>query len=162
MPKIIINGQTIFFPDVNQSPNWAPSVIQFAQATEDAFNSVANSYDISTQKQTMGNAFKMQDTSGVALNDLLFPKTSVASFIIYYTITKSITDPSIYTESENGKIDVRINSSGVYEMTRDASGDASITFRIDDSTGQVYIINNKTYITGDVVVFYRATVIPLT
>jgi hypothetical protein len=152
-----IAGQTISFPEVNQSPNWAPSVIRFAKATETALNASFGGYDKASQTQVLNDSFKTPNLIGLALNSLIFKTSEVSSYVIYYTVTRDTTVPTTEVKSEEGKIEGLTGL--VYQYTRDASGDANVDFRFDDSTGQLYILNNLAYTTGVVTVTYRASAI---
>jgi hypothetical protein len=47
--QITIQGTVIDFPSSGQSPNWAPAIIEFAQAVEQALSGVVGPYDVSPQ-----------------------------------------------------------------------------------------------------------------
>jgi len=128
---ITIQGTPIEFPSTGESPNWAPSVIEFAQATEQALLSAVGPYDIPQQVFTLSSNVN----TNLSITNLSFPTTVVRSaFINYSVIRLSSTETPL---SESGEIYVVYDGSD-WRITRDYVGDAGCTFDIT-STGQVRI-----------------------
>jgi hypothetical protein len=126
---ITIQGTPIEFPSSGESPNWAPAVIEFAQATEQALLSAVGPYDIAPQ------VFNLISDVNTNLNitDLNFPTSAVRAGYIKYAVVRIGSS----TVSEAGNITVVYDGSA-WTLTRDYVGDADCTFNIT-STGQVQI-----------------------
>jgi len=123
---ITIQGTPIEFPSTGESPNWAPAVIEFAQATEEALNAAVGPADISPKIFTLSS----NTTVGfIPVTELEFSTSVVrAGFITYAVIRKSDTT----TVTEAGNIVVVYNGS-TWELTRDYVGDAGCEFDITPS-----------------------------
>jgi|GEM_PF-2279533 hypothetical protein len=140
MPRIIIKGTEIQFPNSAASPNWAPSVIEAVEALADAVNSVTATYDVPPQAQ---NIDANNSSTNVDLNNLSFPSSDVRAATIYYTVYRK-TDPSgppdAQEVSEAGTLEICFNASRPitekWEMVRSFQGDAKISFDITDN-GQI-------------------------
>lgn len=133
MPQLNIQGTIINFPDSGESPNWAPAVIQFAQAVEEALSAVAGPFDVSPQIFVMtSNA-----NSNVSLPNLAFPTSSVRGAFIRYSVFRTT---SLNTVSESGNMIVTYNPDGPignkWEIIREYVGNAQVTFSITD-VGQI-------------------------
>lgn len=138
MPSINIQGTIIEFPDSGQSPNWAPPLIEFAQAVEQALSSVAGPFDIPPQIYVMVSNVN----SNVNIPNLSFPTSNVRSAFIRYAVYRQTDNPNPAdtTLAEGGSMQVTYNPNGPvgnkWEISRDYTGDAQITFNITD-VGQV-------------------------
>lgn len=135
---ITIQGTPIEFPSTGESPNWAPAVIEFAQATEDALNAAVGLADIPPTVIPLPNT-----TVGfIPVTDLEFSNSIVrAGYITYAIIRKSTTT----TLTEAGNIVVVYNGS-VWTLTRDYVGDADCQF--DITSGGNITINIPNAISG--------------
>lgn len=130
---ITIKGTPIEFPSTGESPNWAPAVIEFAQATEQAFLSVVGPYDI---PQTVFSLASSVNTD-TEVQGLSFPTAAVRAAFIKYAVVRVGTT----TVSEVGNMMVVYDNSTWSVLSRDYVGDADCTFDIT-SVGQVRISTN--------------------
>lgn len=131
---ITIQGTPIEFPSSAASPNWAPGIIEFAQAVETTLSGVVGQFDVAPQVYT-GDA--SNPGTNVDLPNLTFANSSVRSATIQYSVYRTTTTED---RAEAGTLQAVYNpNNGVglkWEMTRDYVGDGAITFNITD-TGQV-------------------------
>lgn len=141
---ITIKGTPIEFPSSGESPNWAPAVLDFAQAVEEAIASSIGPYDIPNRTFTLTN----NSYTNEPITDLSFPTSSVRAASIKYSVTR-IT--STVTKVESGNIIVVYDGTD-WELARDYVGDANCIFDIT-SSGQIRITTTAltgTYTTGKV------------
>lgn len=131
--QINIQGTLIDFPSSGQSPNWAPAIIEFAQAVEQALSSVVGPYDVPPQVIDIQN--------GVSNSDILalsFATSVVRSFQIRYSIYRESSVPSELEAEAGGMLAVYDGSS--WELQRDyvsnKNTSPSVTFAIS-ATGQI-------------------------
>lgn len=133
---IVIGGTTINLPISGSAPNWAPAIIEFAQAVQDALNGLAGPFDVSPQIFVMTSNVN----TNVSLPNLSFPTSTVRGAFIRYTVFRSTTGGGATTVSEAGNMYVTYNptntAGSLWEMSRDYVGDANVTFTITD-VGQV-------------------------
>jgi hypothetical protein len=138
MPQIVVQNQIIQFPDSATSPNWAPPVIQFAQAVANALSLLVGSADVFPQNFTI-DAFN--GVTNQAIPNLLFSTAAVRGAIIRYTVFRST---STTTVAEAGQILIVYNpanpTNNKWEIQREYTGNANTTFSITD-TGQVQFSN---------------------
>jgi hypothetical protein len=146
---ITIQGTPIEFPSSGESPNWAPAVIEFAQAVENAILSAVGPYDIAPQVFNLVSA----SAPDVEITDLNFPISAVRSAYIKYSIYRTT---SLETVSEVGNIicvyDASKSVNNKWTVSRDYVGDAKCSFKITDD-GQVEITTDPltgTYVSGKV------------
>lgn len=143
MPTITIQGIPIEFPNSGTSPNWAPAVIEFAEAVEAALSSVVGAFDISTQTFDFDAS---NPGSNLNIPNLSFPTDEVRSATINYAVHR-LTDTVEVTEA--GQITVVFNNSNAvsskWEITQEFAADASVSFAITD-VGQLQL--TTTAITG--------------
>jgi len=129
---ITVGSQVIDFPSSAQSPQWSEGVIQFAEATADAINSVVGPFDVPPQVYNLGSF--VPNTNIPALN---FPTTSVRAAFIRYTVFRTTTTTTAY---ESGEIMIVYSPANPvnnkWEFSRSAIGDAKIDLSITD-TGQI-------------------------
>lgn len=135
MPTIVIQGTEIDFPNSGGSPNWAPAVIEFAQAVEDAIASAIGEFDVPTQ---VLNIDASNPASDVDITALAFSINDVRGADIFYSVFRE-TDSTSAVES--GHLTIVYNPDGAvsnkWEITREYSGPgAEISFDVTD-TGQV-------------------------
>lgn len=129
--KLNIQNKIIVFPTSGQSPNWAPAVVEFAQAVEDALNVAVGTYDVGAQ---VVDVSAYNGVSNVDVDALNFPPAAVRSANIYYAISRST---SLEEGYETGNIQAIYNNSlGQWELSTDYTGSAGITFNITN-IGQV-------------------------
>lgn len=131
--QINIQGTIIEFPSSGASPNWAPAVIQFAQAVESALSAVVGPFDIPPQIYVMtSNA-----NTNVSVPNLSFPTSNVRGAFIRYSVFRTTSGTTV---SESGTITTTYNPDGTvgnkWQITREYVGDAQVTFNITD-VGQV-------------------------
>lgn len=132
---ITILGTTIEFPESGQSPDWAPAVIDFALAVEAALNAAGiGGFDVPPQLVPID-----ADNPGtnININPLAFPTSAVRAAFIRYTVFRTTNTNTVY---EMGTLNVVYSPANPvgnkWEITREYTGDAKITFTITD-TGQV-------------------------
>lgn len=143
MPTIQISGSPIQFPDDGNSPDWAPPIIAFAEATAEALSGVVGIADVAPQVFVID---PYNPGSNIPLPGLSFSTTIVRGAFIPYAIDRATTTQEV---SEVGELSIVYNSTNStgfkWTMTRTANGDASVTFAISDQ-GQVSI--STTALTG--------------
>lgn len=145
MPVINIQGSIINFPDSAQSPNWAPPIIQFAEAVAQALSTIVGPYDVSPQIYTMVSNVN----TNVALPSLTFSTTFVRGAIITYTVYRNTTGIGAQTLAEVGTLEIVYNPNGPtnnkWEISDEHTGMSGVTFSVTDQ-GQVQF--SSTDITG--------------
>jgi hypothetical protein len=143
MPILNIAGVVIDFPNTSQAPNWAPAVIQFAEAVTNALSLLVGAYDVVPQQFILDSVPNAVNT---AITNLSFSTTQVRSALVSYAIYRNT---NTITVSEAGQLTVVYNeSAGVglkWQMLRESDSDAQVIFSIDDD-GQIYI--NTTALAG--------------
>lgn len=82
MPTIVIQNTPIEFPNSGSSPNWAPAVIEFAQAVEEALSAAVGDYDVSPQVYTLIN----NANTDLEVPNLTFSITEVRSATIEFSV----------------------------------------------------------------------------
>lgn len=138
---LIIGGQVIAFPSSAQDPNWAPAVIQFAQAVTDALQGVAGSFDVPPQIFTLD---PYNPGTNVNIPLLNFPVSNVRSAIVYYSLLRSTTTTTVGDAGTLQLLYNPINMTGSkWEVVRIGTedGGAGITFTVTDA-GQVQFSTN--------------------
>ena len=137
---INIKGTPIEFPSTGESPNWAPAVIEFAQAVENAILSAVGPYDIPAQVFNLTS----DTNTNLDVTDLNFPTSAVRSAYIKYSVIRIGSS----TVTEAGNIMTVYNGSS-WLLTRDYVGDAGCEFNIT-SSGQVQITTSTLsgYVSG--------------
>lgn len=134
MPKITIQGTVINFPDSGASPNWAPAVVEFAEAVSAALGSVTGSYDVPPQVLQLPNEIN----TNISIPRLSFPSTEVRSVVVTYAIYRKSTDT---IEVEAGELEFVFNSdSNQWLMNREGVGTdvVNASFHVTGS-GQVQL-----------------------
>lgn len=130
---IVIQGTTIEFPSSAESPNWAPALIAFALAVQNALSSVAGPFDVPPQVYTM----VANSNTDVSLPDLAFPTSQVRGAFIRYTVFRTTDSTTVY---EIGELQIVYNPVGPvgnkWEISRSFTGNGNLTFSVLD-TGQV-------------------------
>jgi len=135
MPIITILGTPVEFPNTGSSPNWAPSVIQFAELVELALQSAVGDFDVPPQVLTLQNNVN----SNLDIPNLNFSTQEVRSANITYSVYRE-TDTS--TSWSEGELNVMYNDDlGDWAVQREENvGNITteVTFNIT-STGQLQI-----------------------
>jgi len=134
MPKIDIRGTIIDFPNTGTAPDWSKTIIQFAQAVEEALKVATGKYDVSAQTLDISASNPISNQDIAALS---FPVSEVQSVKIYYSVYR---ETNVSKITEEGEINLVYNPDNPvnkkWEMTREFQGDAKISFNVLDS-GQV-------------------------
>jgi len=131
---IQIQNRTIVFPESGASPNWAPAMVEFAQAVEDALATVTGGFDVAPQLQSIDSSNPGVD---VDITALTFSPLDVVKATIEYAVFRSTTTSQV---AEGGILEIVYNSTNPatnkWEITRDFAGDGQISFSITDA-GQI-------------------------
>lgn len=104
MPKIIIDTTVIDFPQSGTDANWAPAVVEFAEAVEASLAKIGTAYDKAPRIELLPET---SNGSTITLKDSYFPKEFVRSFIFNY---------SVYRRSDNSLVIPLDNSMTVVEQ----------------------------------------------
>lgn len=80
--RLVVGSQVIEFPSSGQDANYAPAIIQFAQAVTDQLAAISSQFDISPRVQVLSS----NANSGLAVDSCVFPSGSVRSFTFTYAI----------------------------------------------------------------------------
>lgn len=132
---ITIQGTDIQFPTSGESPDWSQPIVDFAEAVESALTGVSGAYDVSPQVMNI-DAYNPTG-SAIDITNLSFSTTEVLSATITISVYR---DTTTTTSTETSVLNIVYNATNgtgqKWEMTREATGDASITFSITDA-GQV-------------------------
>lgn len=127
---ITIQNRVIRFPTSAESPNWAPAIVQFAEAVEDALNSIAGQFDVPPQVFNID----LYNGVGTQIPALEFPPSDVIHAKIQYSVLRT-TDSAIATEG--GTIEIFYNEAKTvgnkWELVVTREGDALIDFSISSS-----------------------------
>ena len=112
--SVIINikGTQITFPTSGESPDWAPAVVEFAQAVENAILSAVGVYDVPPQAVELTS-----DNTTLDITNLNFPTSAVRSAYIKYSLI-FFDSLSNCISSETGNIIV-YNDETQWLLTRD-------------------------------------------
>lgn len=132
---VTIGGTPIAFPTSGQEQNWAPAVVEFAQAVEAALSGVSGAFDVAPQILVIDSY-----NPGVAIDipNLAFPTSQVQAARIEIVTYRTTSTSSAYSKHN---IDVVYNPdnpvNSKWEIAQDLVGDGLITFSISD-VGQVH------------------------
>lgn len=133
MPQLIINSQVIDFPDSANSPNWAPAVIQFAEAVQDALAIAVGTYDVSPQAFTI-NAYN--PGTNIDIPNLSFPITNVRAVFVRYAVYRTTDTNTAY---EAGDLIAMYNPGNpvtqkwAVSVGNKTGGDGQLTFNVTDN-----------------------------
>jgi len=160
MPRIIIKGTAIDFPNSGSAPDWSPAVIEAIVALTDAVNSISSSYDVTPQAQNIdANNFSIN----IELDNLSFPSLNVRAAMIFYSAHRATTDSGPLdgqSVNEEGTLEILYNDSNPigqkWTMTRNGQGDAQIEFSITDLGQITFSTTALTGINHTGIVTYRA------
>lgn len=92
MPKIIIDTTVIDFPESGTDANWAPAVVEFAQAVENSLSKIGTAYDKAPRIEPLPSS---TNGSSITLKDSYFPKEFVRSFILNYAIYRKTSTTTV-------------------------------------------------------------------
>lgn len=136
MSKTITVGSTVIdFPTSGTPENWAPAIVEFADAVSGAINQFAGPFDIPPQVLNIDSA--NPGLPNTDIGPLNFPVTSVRSVFIRYAIFRQTTTSSAYETGTIMAVYSPDNPIGnKWDFTQDFAGDGKISFNITDS-GQV-------------------------
>ncbi len=133
MPDITIQGTVIQFPNTSASPNWAPAIIQFAQAVEGALSGIVGSFDVAPQAM---NIDAYNPGTDIQINSLNFPTSDVRAAFIRYSVFRTTDTNTAY---EAGELLICYSPSNPvnnkWDVAQRRLGDGLITFNVSD-TGQ--------------------------
>lgn len=128
--KITIQNKIINFPDSAESPNWAPAMVAFAKAVEDALALFSSPYDVAPQSQVI-DAYN--PGTDISITNLLFPPTKVYFVEVAYSVYRTT---SVTTVVEGGKLilqyDASRPSTKKWDVAQHRQGDAGMTFTCSD------------------------------
>lgn len=133
MPTLTINGQVIEFPESAESPNWAPAIIQFAQAVEGGLAIAIGTFDIAPQAFTI-DAYN--SATNVDITNLSFPIANVRAVFIRYSVYRTTDAATAY---EAGDMIAMYNPNNPptqkWALSRGnrTGGDGQITFNVTDN-----------------------------
>lgn len=132
--SITIQGNVIEFPSSGESPNWAPALIEFAQAVEAALSGLAGAFDVPPQILSID---AQNPGTSIDIPALSFPVTDVRGVSVDYSVYRTTSSDTAY---EFGTLKLIYNGNGSvgekWEFSRDAVGDGKISFYVTDA-GQV-------------------------
>lgn len=128
-----MQGTPISIPDSGQSPNWSAGVIEAFQAIAAALAQFTGAFDVPPQVFTLTSNVN----TNIDLPNLAFPTSVVRGAEISYTVFRTT---STTTVAEEGSLQVIYNPDNSignkWEISRDYTGDAKVTFNITD-VGQI-------------------------
>jgi len=131
---VTIQGTEIEFPTSGESPNWAPAIVEFAQAVEAAINSSLGDFDVFPQTFILSN----NANTNLDIPNLNFPIAEVRSAFIRYAAYRSTNTNSSF---DSGEMVVTYDSlSATWYLERESFGnsDTDISFDITPA-GQIRI-----------------------
>jgi len=133
---ITIQGTPISFPQSGSSPDWAPAIVQFAQAVEQALSSTTGPYDVSPQSFDISSL--NPGSPNVDIPNLAFSTSAVRAAWVKYTVFRTADSPTSVAYEQGNILVVYNSSSGTWEISQDLVGDAQVSFNITNS-GQIQI-----------------------
>jgi len=135
--NITIQNKVIRFPESAESPNWAPALVEFAEAVEAALGSIAGPFDIAPQVFNID----LYNGTGTDITELLFPPSNVSKVDILYSVVRTTTTSAAV---EGGHIELLYDQTkpvNNWDMEISKQGDALISFSISNS-GQLSFITD--------------------
>jgi len=135
--NITIQNKVIRFPESAESPNWAPALVEFAEAVEAALGSIAGPFDIAPQVFNID----LYNGTGIDITELLFPPSNVSKVDILYSVVRTTTTSAAV---EGGHIELLYDQTkpvNNWDMEISKQGDALISFSISNS-GQLSFITD--------------------
>lgn len=135
--EITIQNRVIEFPESAEDPNWAPALVEFAQAVEAAIATITGSFDVAPQ---VFNIDAFNTTTNQDIPALNFPNTDVRSATIQYAVIRTTDAPDASAVYEGGTIELLYDPSKTvgskWDLVNEHQGDAKIAFSITDA-GQI-------------------------
>lgn len=140
---VTIQGTEIEFPTSGESPNWAPAVVEFAQAVEEALDASLGDFDVFPQ------TFILTQNANTNLNipNLNFPIEEVRSAFIKYAVYRSTASNSSFDSGEMVIIYDSLSSTWYLQRESVGNSDTDIIFNIT-SAGQIQITTTSLSGTG--------------
>lgn len=124
--NITVGSQVIKFPLSGEAPNYAPAIVQFAEAVATQLQTLSSAYDVSPRMQILS----LDANTNLSINNATFPHASVRNFTFTYAISRKNASTTIVEEGViTGVYDGTISS---WILQQDFSGDK------DNSTGLPY------------------------
>lgn len=133
MPTLIINQQVIEFPDSAESPNWAPAMIQFAEAVEQGLAIAIGTYDVAPQAFTID---PYNSATDIDIPNLSFPTTNVRAVFIRYSVFRTTDSETAYEAGDMIAMynpNNPVNSKWALTRGNRTGGDGKITFKVTDN-----------------------------
>lgn len=133
MPQLIINGTVIDLPESAESPNWAPAIIQFAEAVTAGLAIAIGTYDVAPQAFTI-DAFN--SATDVDITNLSFPTANVRAVFIHYSVYRTTDSATAY---EAGDMIAMynpgnpVNQKWALSHGNKTGGDGQLTFNVTDN-----------------------------
>ena len=128
--NITIQNRVIKFPESAEAPNWAPAIVEFAEAVEAALATVTGQFDVAPQVFNID----FYNGTGTTIPALNFPFTSVSRVSILYSVVRT-TDTN--TAVEGGTIDLLYDQTKTvgnnWDLVVTRQGDGLIDFSIDNA-----------------------------
>lgn len=133
MPEIIIGSTVVDFPDSAESANWAPAIIQFAEAVAEQLDLVSGTFDVAPQTYNI-DAFNTATNENIPT--LSFSTSSVRAVFIQYYVYRSTSSANADEAGDMIAVFNANNGSGLkWTLTqgnRTGPG-ANISFNVTDS-----------------------------
>jgi hypothetical protein len=120
--RLVIGTQVIEFPSSGQNANFAPGIIQFAQAVTDQLSAIASQFDITPRVQILS----VDVNNTIDVDSCVFPSGSVRSFTFTYAIYRVNSTTSFSEDGTVVGVYDTLNSIWIlqheFEGTRQSSG----------------------------------------
>lgn len=134
--NITIQNRVIKFPESAESPNWAPAMVEFAEAVEAALATVTGQFDVPPQVFNID----IYNATGTSIPALLFPPVSVSKVTLMYSVVRNTSTGAL---AEGGTMDIFYDQTKTvgtnWDLAITKQGDALIDFSIDNS-GQISFV----------------------
>ena len=150
--EIQIQDKIILFPESSESPNWAPAMVEFAQAVEAALT--ASAFDVAPQ--TLSIDSRNGTGTFIDIPNLEFSSEDVSKVIVDYTVSRLVEDPLTVNKYyiEGGRIEFLYSpehpAGNKWQKIQERVNDASIEFYMTD-TGQVQFKTEELGAVGNLV-----------
>lgn len=135
MPTLIINQQVIDFPESAESPNWAPAIIQFAEAVAGGLAIAIGTFDVAPQAFTID---QYNSATDIDITNLSFPTNDVRAVFIRYSIFRTTDTNTAYEAGDMIAMynpNNPVNAKWALSRGNRTGGDGQIVFKVTD-TGQ--------------------------
>lgn len=133
MPTLIINQQVIQFPESADSPNWAPAIIQFAEAVEQGLAIAIGTYDVAPQAFDIS---AYNSATDIDITNLSFPTDAVRAVFIRYSIYRTTDSNTVYEAGDMIAMynpSNSVNSKWALTVGNKTGGDGQLTFKVTDN-----------------------------